>query len=84
LSFIKGHTLNIKKFYPITTRTKVAIETAEGGGEVATIRIINVATKQFYKDAIYPALYGVSGWLNDSAVIYTAILRLRRMPLNFI
>jgi len=72
MSFMKGHTFNIKNFTPSIHGTKVAIETAEGGGEVATIRIMNVDTKQFYKDAIDPTLYGVSGWLNDSAFMYTA------------
>ena len=72
MDFIKGKTLNIKNFTPSVHGTKITIETAEGGGELCTIRIMNVATKQFYKDAINPTLYGVSGWINDNAFLYTA------------
>lgn len=72
MNFIKGHTLNIKNFTPSIHGKNITIETAEGGGEVATIRIMNVATKQFYKDSLAPTLYGVTAWVNDNSFLYTA------------
>jgi prolyl oligopeptidase len=72
MTFKKGHTLNIKNFMPSTHGKNITIETAEGGGEVATIRIMKVATKQFYKDSLAPTLYGVTAWVNDDSFLYTA------------
>ena len=72
MNFRKGHTLNIKNFTPSIHGSNITIETAEGGGEVATIRIMNVATKKFYNDSLAPTLYGVTGWVNDNSFMYTA------------
>ncbi len=71
MNFKKGHTLNIKNFTPSIHGSNITIETAEGGGEVATIRIMNVATKKFYIDSLAPTLYGVTGWVNDNSFMYT-------------
>jgi prolyl oligopeptidase len=71
--FEKGKILNIRKFTPSPHGKYITIETASGGGEVATIRLMKVSTHQFYKDSIYPSLYGVTGWLeNDSSFFYVA------------
>ncbi|HTB25797.1 MAG TPA: prolyl oligopeptidase family serine peptidase [Puia sp.] len=72
MNFKKGHTLNIKNFTPSIHGTNITIETAEGGGEVATIRIMNVATRKFYNDSLAPTLYGVTCWVNDNSFMYTA------------
>ena len=83
MNFIKGHTLNIKNFTPSIHGKNITIETAEGGGEVATIRIMNVATKQFYKDSLAPTLYGVTAWVNDNSFLYTAHTSFKEDALEF-
>ena len=83
MNFKPGHTLNIKNFTPSIHGTNITIETAEGGGEVATIRIMNVATKQFYKDSLAPTLYGVNAWVNDNSFIYTAHTSFKEDAIEF-
>ncbi len=83
MNFRQGHTFNIKNFTPSIHGANITIETAEGGGEVATIRIMKVATKQFYKDSLAPTLYGVSAWVNDSSFIYTAHTSFKEDAIEF-
>ncbi|HZZ74344.1 MAG TPA: hypothetical protein VFE04_00380, partial [Puia sp.] len=83
MSFSQGHTFNIKNFTPSLHGTNITIETAEGGGEVATVRIMNVATKQFYKDSLAPTLYGVSAWINDNSFIYTTHTSFKEDAIEF-
>ncbi len=83
MNFIKGHTLNIKNFTPSIHGANITIETAEGGGEVATIRIMNVATRQFYKDSLAPTLYGVTAWVNDNSFLYTAHTSFKEDAIEF-
>src|ERR1700722_18378892 len=83
MNFRPGHTFNIKNFTPSLPGSNITLETAEGGGEVATIRIMNVATKQFYKDSLAPTLYGVSAWVNDNTFIYTAHTSFKEDAIEF-
>ena len=69
---LKGHVYNIKNLLPCPDGSKLVIELAEGGGEISTIHVMNVATKKMYKDSLPETLFGVSGWLNNNAFMYTA------------
>jgi prolyl oligopeptidase len=83
MNFKSGHTFNIKRFTPSVHGKNITIETAEGGGEVATIRIMNVADKKFYKDSLTPTLFGVTGWVNDTEFIYTAHTSFKEDAIEF-
>ncbi len=70
LTYMKGKTLSIQNFVPSFDAKYVAISYSEGGAEVATIKILDVATKKFLKDKLYPTA-GVQGWSFDNkSVLY--------------
>ncbi len=70
LTYIKGKTLSILNFAPSYDARYVAIAYSEKGAEIATIKIMDVATKTFLKDKMYPTA-GVQGWSFDSkSVMY--------------
>jgi prolyl oligopeptidase len=68
LTYIKGKTLSIQNFSPSYDAKYVAIAYSENGAEVSTIKIMDVATKQFLKDKTYPTS-GVEGWTFDNKSI---------------
>ena len=69
-TYIKGKTLSIQNFSPSYDAKYVAISYTEAGGEVGTIKIMDVATKKFLKDKLYPTA-GVEGWSFDNkSVLY--------------
>jgi len=70
LAFIKGKTLSIQNYVPSFDAKYIAIAYSEGGAEVCTVRIMDIATKKFLKDKIYPST-GVEGWSFDNkSVLY--------------
>lgn len=70
LAYAKGKTLSIQNFIPSFDAKYVAVSYTEGGGEVGTIKIMDVATKKFLKDKLYPTA-GVQGWSFDNkSVLY--------------
>ena len=69
-TYIKGKTLSIQNFSPSYDAKYVAISYTEGGGEVGTVKIMDVGTKKFLKDKMYPTM-GVDGWSFDNkSVLY--------------
>jgi prolyl oligopeptidase len=70
--FVQGKIFNIKNFKPSPHATHITIETASGGNEVSTVRVMRVSDRQFYKDTIYPSLYGVTDWLDENSFMYIA------------
>jgi prolyl oligopeptidase len=68
LTYIKGKTLTIESFVPSFGAKYVAISYSEQGAEVSTIQIMNVDTKQFLNDKIYPTA-GLDGWSFDNKFI---------------
>ncbi len=72
-TYIKGKTLSIQDFTPSFDAKRVAIAYSESGAEVATVQIMDVATKKFLKDKIYPT-GGVESWSFDNkSILYTWI-----------
>ncbi|MBV8390079.1 MAG: prolyl oligopeptidase family serine peptidase [Mucilaginibacter sp.] len=70
LTYSKGKTLSIQNFVPSFDAKYVAISYTEGGAEVGTIKIMDVSTKKFLKDKLYPTA-GVQGWSFDNkSVLY--------------
>lgn len=70
LTYQKGKTLSIQNFVPSFDAKYIAIAYSEGGAEVSVIRIMDMATKKFLKDRLYPT-GGVASWTFDNkAVLY--------------
>lgn len=73
MEYEKGKVYAIQYYKPSNDGKKVAIGLAESGSEQARLLIMDVDTKQFYPESIYPCWFGVSDWLDDnSSFIYTA------------
>jgi prolyl oligopeptidase len=71
LTYIKGKTLTIEGYEPSFDAKQIAVAYSEKGAEVSTIRIMDIATKKFLADKIYPTA-GIGGWTFDNkSVLYT-------------
>jgi prolyl oligopeptidase len=71
LSYIPGKTLTVGQILPSYDGKKLVISYSEKGAEVSTIRIMNVDTKQFLNDAIYPAADVTSWNFDNNSFLYT-------------
>ena len=70
LNYIKGRTLSVQQLVPSFDGKKLAISYSESGAEVSIIKVLNVETKKFLQDSIYPTA-GVNGWTFDNkALLY--------------
>jgi prolyl oligopeptidase len=73
LTYQKGETLSIQNFIPSFDAKYVAISYSEGGAEVAIIKVMDIATKKFLKDRIFPT-DGVEGWTFDNkSILYLSV-----------
>ncbi|MEJ7627291.1 MAG: prolyl oligopeptidase family serine peptidase [Ferruginibacter sp.] len=67
--YVKGKTYTVQSASPSYDGKKIAIAYSEKGAEVSTIRIMDVDTKKFLKDSIYPSDGGAS-WTYDNKSFY--------------
>lgn len=74
LVYIKGKTLSIQSFKPSYDGKKVLIAYATQGAEVATLKVLDVDTKQFLKDSIYP-VYAALSWTFDNKSFFYGWLK---------
>lgn len=65
-TYIKGKTLSIEGMLPSYDSKKIIIWYSEGGAEISTIKVMNVDTKAFLSDSIYPSWFGVISWTFDN------------------
>lgn len=73
LNYIEGKKLTMESFSPSWDAKYVAIAYSQKGAEVSTIKIINVDTKEFLPDEIYPS-GGVASWnFDNNAILYVSI-----------
>ena len=68
-SYIKGKTLTIGDAIPSYDGKKVAIGYFEQGAEISTIKVMDVDTRKFLNDSIYPSV-GVSSWTFDNKGLF--------------
>ncbi len=68
-SYIKGKTLTLESATPSYDGKKIAIGYSEQGAEVTTIKVMDVDTKKFLPDSIYPS-GGVMNWTFDNKGFY--------------
>jgi len=64
-TYIKGKTLTLESAIPSYDGKKIAIGYSEQGAEVSTIKVMDVETKKFLNDSIYPTA-GVMNWTFDN------------------
>jgi len=64
LTYIPGKTLSVQGITPSYDGKKLAIAYAEQGAEVSVIKIMDVDSKRFLKDSIYPADF--ESWTFDN------------------
>ena len=75
IQYSKGEAKNVTyRFFPSKDGKKVALRLTEKGNfDIATIKVIDVDSKKFYADSLYPA-HSVQGWTPDSkGIIYGAL-----------
>jgi prolyl oligopeptidase len=73
LDYIKGKVLSVESFIPSFDGKQIAIGYSSNGAEILTIKIMDVASKQFLKDEIFPA-FSLNSWTFDNrAILYTWI-----------
>jgi prolyl oligopeptidase len=68
-TYIPGKTISVQEFSPSHDGRKLAIEYAENGSEISTIKIIDVDSRKFLKDSLYPA-YFTSWTFDDRSFLY--------------
>jgi prolyl oligopeptidase len=73
LTYIPGKTLSVQSISPSFDGKKLAIAYAEQGAELPVIKIMDVDSKQFLKDSLYPAQF--SSWTFDNnSFLYTWVI----------
>jgi prolyl oligopeptidase len=65
-NYIPGKTLSIQGIKPSYDGKKIIIWYSEGGSEINTIKIMDVETKTFLSDVIYPSSFGATSWSFDN------------------
>jgi prolyl oligopeptidase len=65
-TYITGKTFAVKGLLPSYDGKKLVIWFDEGGSEICTIRVLNVDTKEFLPDSIYPSSFGAISWSFDN------------------
>ena len=64
-TYIKGKTMTLEAAIPSYDGKKIAIGYSEKGAEVSTIKVMDVDTRKFLNDSIYPTA-GVMNWTFDN------------------
>jgi prolyl oligopeptidase len=65
VAYIPGKTLSVQSITPSYDGKKLAIAYAQQGAEVSVIKVMDVDSKQFLKDSIYPSV-GFGNWAFDN------------------
>jgi prolyl oligopeptidase len=65
LNYIKGKTLSVQQILPSFDGKKLIITYSENGAEVSTLKVMNIDTRTFLPDSIYP-MAGATTWIFDN------------------
>ncbi len=65
-TYMKGKTLSIQSVLPSYDGKKIAISYSESGAEISTIKVMDVATKAFLPESIFPSWFGPISWTFDN------------------
>ncbi len=72
-TFIPGKLLTLENAAPSYDGKKIAFSYSEKGAEMATIRFMNVDTKELYKDSVFPVWFEFTWTFDNKAVLYNWI-----------
>ena len=72
-TFIAGRSLTLETAVPSYDGKTVAFTYSEKGGEFSTIRVMNVDTKQLYKDSIFPTFSNITWTFDNKALSYISV-----------
>jgi len=70
MNYIKGKTLSIEDFVPSHDGKKIIIAYTEEGKEISTIKVMNVDTKKYLPDSIYPTESPISWAFDNNSFTY--------------
>jgi prolyl oligopeptidase len=65
-TYISGKSLSLESALPSYDGKKILIGYSEGGAEVSTIKVMDVDTKTFLPETIYPSWFGPISWTFDN------------------
>ena len=65
VSYMPGETLSVQSISPSYDGKKLAIAYAKQGAEISVIKVMDVDSKQFLKDSVYPSV-GFESWAYDN------------------
>jgi prolyl oligopeptidase len=65
-TYIAGKKLTVQSILPSYDGKKIIISYSEGGAEISTIKVMDVATKTFLPESIYPSWFGPISWTFDN------------------
>jgi len=73
LTYISGKTLSVQSYVPSFDGHLIAIAYSQKGAEVSVLKIMNVDTRQFLEDEIYPSRGAESWSLDNKSVLYLSL-----------
>lgn len=65
-TFIQGKKLSIQSTLPSYDGKKIIIGYSEAGAEISTIKVLDIDTKTFLPETIYPSWFGPISWTFDN------------------
>lgn len=65
-TYRKGKTLSVQSILPSYDGKKLIISYSESGAEISTIQVLDVDTKKFLPETIYPSWFGPISWTFDN------------------
>lgn len=66
VTFISGKTLSVTSALPSYDGKKIIISYSEAGAEISTIQVMDVDSRTFLPETIYPSWFGPIGWTFDN------------------
>ncbi|HEY5124395.1 MAG TPA: prolyl oligopeptidase family serine peptidase [Ignavibacteria bacterium] len=66
ITYIPGKTLSVNSIISSFDGKKIIIAYSEGGAEISTIKVMDVDTKTFLPETIYPSWFGPISWTFDN------------------
>ena len=73
LTYIPGKTLTVESYVPSFDGHMITIAYSQGGAEIPHIKIMNVDTRQFLGEDLYPT-HGVESWaLDNKSFVYLSL-----------
>jgi prolyl oligopeptidase len=66
LSYVKGKTLSVTSTLPSYDASKLIIAYSEAGAEISYVKVMDLKTRKFLPETIYPSWFGPISWTFDN------------------